>query len=370
MEQTSHRKENVLLFVPNLIGYVRLVLLLASWIFFTNPVLFLSFYTASVLLDGERTMLLPTILAEECCGPYFYKEHSGGALPNPPSVMGSKLLWLMDSKHQLVHLPCAACMGFPVWLYGLKAHLWVPFMSHHLQLGVTGVLISGRALCMGVEVWFIISHIKDLLAENQEQKTPLPSKRVLFVGDVHGCFDELEELYNKCTHPDKDTVVVFVGDLVFKGPKTLEVIRFARETGSFSVRGNHEQSVLTEILHKRRDEPVRGKRKFVYDLTQEDEEFLQNLPFTISIPSLNVLVVHGGLLPGVPLPEQDPLGMIFIRNYIPEKFQGTSQIDDGFPWASMWNGPSMLYLVMTLAGDFSSMHMLLVLTLDVYMGIT
>lgn len=167
----------------------------------------------------------------------------------------------------------------------------------------------------------------------------LEGKRVLFVGDVHGCFDELEELYNKCTHPDKDTVVVFVGDLVFKGPKTLEVIRFARETGSFSVRGNHEQSVLTEILHKRRDEPVRGKRKFVYDLTQEDEEFLQNLPFTISIPSLNVLVVHGGLLPGVPLPEQDPLGMIFIRNYIPEKFQGISQIDDGFPWASMWNGP-------------------------------
>ncbi|KAJ7333803.1 hypothetical protein OS493_015895 [Desmophyllum pertusum] len=157
----------------------------------------------------------------------------------------------------------------------------------------------------------------------------LEGKRVLFVGDVHGCFDELEELYNKCTHPDKDTVVVFVGDLVFKGPKTLEVIRFARETGSFSVRGNHEQSVLTEILHKRRDEPVRG----------------------------------------VPLPEQDPLGMIFIRNYIPEKFQGISQIDDGFPWASMWNGPQHVVFGHDARRDFSSMHMLLVLTLDVYMAI-
>ena len=29
------------------------MLLVASWIFFSNPVLFLSFYTASVLLDGE-----------------------------------------------------------------------------------------------------------------------------------------------------------------------------------------------------------------------------------------------------------------------------------------------------------------------------
>ena len=164
-------------------------------------------------------------------------------------------------------------------------------------------------------------------------------KRVLFVGDVHGCLDELEELYSKCTAPDQDTVVCFVGDLVFKGPKTVEVIRFAREIGSFSVRGNHEQSILTEILHKRRNEPVREKRKFVYDLTQEDEEFLENLPFSISIPSLNVLVVHGGLLPGVPLENQDPLGMMFIRNYNPEKFQGTSKLDDGFPWAAMWSGP-------------------------------
>lgn len=42
--------------------------------------------------------------------------------------------------------------GLPVWLYGLKTHLWSPFMSYHAQLGVTGVLISGRALCMAVEV--------------------------------------------------------------------------------------------------------------------------------------------------------------------------------------------------------------------------
>lgn len=167
----------------------------------------------------------------------------------------------------------------------------------------------------------------------------LEGKRVLFVGDVHGCLDELKELYRKCTSPDQETVVVFVGDIVFKGPKTVEVIRFARETGSFAVRGNHEQSLLTEILHKRNNEPVREKRKFVFDLTEEDEEFLENLPFSISIPSLNVLVVHGGLLPGVPLENQDPLGLIFIRNYDPEKFQGYSKLEEGYPWAAMWEGP-------------------------------
>ena len=167
----------------------------------------------------------------------------------------------------------------------------------------------------------------------------IEGKRVLFVGDVHGCLDELKELYHRCTAPDQETVLVFVGDLVFKGPKTVEVIRFARETGALAVRGNHEQAILAEILHKRKNEPVREKRRLVFDLTQEDEDFLQNLPFSISIPSLNVLVVHGGLLPGVPLENQDPLGMMFIRNYDPEKFQGTSKIDDGFPWAAVWSGP-------------------------------
>lgn len=44
-----------ILFSP---GYVRLILLFASWIFFTNPVLFLAFYSASVILDGNVNVLI------------------------------------------------------------------------------------------------------------------------------------------------------------------------------------------------------------------------------------------------------------------------------------------------------------------------
>ena len=40
----------------------------------------------------------------------------------------------------------------PIWLYGLRTGLWLPFMTHHSQLGVAGVLVTGRALCMSVEV--------------------------------------------------------------------------------------------------------------------------------------------------------------------------------------------------------------------------
>ncbi|XP_020619779.1 CDP-diacylglycerol--inositol 3-phosphatidyltransferase 1-like [Orbicella faveolata] len=208
MEQTAHRKEDVLLFVPNLIGYVRLVLLLASWIFFTNPVLFLSFYTSSILLDGLDGILARQLNQTSAFGAWldvvidnlgrgmlwtllykwayfisalewlvFVCTHTLGAQwkstkTNPPS-------WVQTVMANGFKTPAGvfAVSGLhvlPVWLYGLKSHLWTPFMSHHLQLGVTGVLVSGRALCMAVEVWFITSHIKDLLADH-EQKVPSPS---------------------------------------------------------------------------------------------------------------------------------------------------------------------------------------------------
>ena len=43
---------HILLYVPNIIGYFRLLFMVLSWYFaFTNQTLFLSFYAASYLLD-------------------------------------------------------------------------------------------------------------------------------------------------------------------------------------------------------------------------------------------------------------------------------------------------------------------------------
>lgn len=50
-----------------------------------------------------------------------------------------------------------------------------------------------------------------------------PTARVVVVGDVHACADELQLLLRACAFAaDRDTLVL-VGDLVNKGPKPIEV---------------------------------------------------------------------------------------------------------------------------------------------------
>lgn len=75
-----------------------------------------------------------------------------------------------------------------------------------------------------------------------------PESRVIIVGDVHGCADEMEMLLEKCHYDEKKDIVIFVGDLVNKGPKSAETIRRVRamtERGeAFCVMGNHDLATL------------------------------------------------------------------------------------------------------------------------------
>ena len=167
-------------------------------------------------------------------------------------------------------------------------------------------------------------------------------RRLLIIGDVHGCYDELQELVEKCNALDDKTTIVLTGDLVNKGPKSVETVSFARKIGAFSVRGNHDQSALEEINHRRKNEPVREKYKWIYDLEPEDEKYLEELPYTITInmkEDKSLIVVHGGLIPGMRLENQKHSEMVTMRNYIPDELQGTSQNTVGVPWASAWEGP-------------------------------
>ncbi len=63
------------------------------------------------------------------------------------------------------------------------------------------------------------------------------------VGDVHGCLPNLKELFEKL---DRDIPVVFVGDIVNRGPFSLETLRFVKSLGARArvLLGNHDLHLL------------------------------------------------------------------------------------------------------------------------------
>ncbi len=180
-----------------------------------------------------------------------------------------------------------------------------------------------------------------------------PKEQLAIIGDVHGCVKELEELLEKIYQKSTNTTVILVGDLVNKGPKSVETIQLVRSKGLYSIRGNHDQFVLCARNRCGKFEGVKvlpEALSWVDDcLDESDVSFLSELPYTISIPSFNAIVVHAGIVPGLPLSLQPHQAMISMRSLLRVQ-KGTdfgewiaSSNRDGCPWVDEWKGPGRIF---------------------------
>ncbi|KAJ5836660.1 hypothetical protein N7447_002686 [Penicillium robsamsonii] len=193
----------------------------------------------------------------------------------------------------------------------------------------------------------------DLVGVDAEKSS---RKRLIIVGDVHGCKEELVQLLEKVSFNQKGgDHLIFVGDLINKGPNSPGVVDLARQLSASSVRGNHEDRVLllrqemakTKTLAtpdddegSRFDSRELGQRALARSLSDEQAQWLENCPMILNVGQVpgmgQVVVVHAGLVPGVELAKQDPASVMTMRT-IDLDTHVPSPKKKGMNWAKMFD---------------------------------
>ena len=185
----------------------------------------------------------------------------------------------------------------------------------------------------------------------------------------------MENLLAEVQYEARTDHLVFAGDFISKGPSSSAVIDLAMSAHASCVRGNHEDRVLltyrdlyshrlTQEQQKGRKTPSPPAAGMPEDMRQNDGEdedetlqegphgdtvdrrlanlftkrqidYMASCPVILDIGQIrglgDVHVVHAGLVPGVRLERQDPLGVMHMRTIDLDTHVPSSSAK-GMPW--------------------------------------
>ena len=147
------------------------------------------------------------------------------------------------------------------------------------------------------------------------------SKRTIFIGDVHGCFEELCDLLHQIKPSGEDNVI-FLGDIIGKGPMVQQTIEYLYRRPYTCLMGNHEWQYLKRSRYPHAKKFVLRYHKWIasFPLYMEGESYI---------------AVHGGL-PPVPkdYKEASPISLLNIRYWKNGKINHHA----GIPWHHLYKG--------------------------------
>lgn len=123
---------------------------------------------------------------------------------------------------------------------------------------------------------------------------------VFAIGDVQGCFDALQALLDKVRFDPARDKLWFTGDLVNRGPRSADVVRFVMglADNAVSVLGNHDLHLLAVATGKAQ----REQHDTFSDLLQAEDcqrllNWLRCRPLLHHDATLGFTLIHAGLLP-------------------------------------------------------------------------
>ena len=126
------------------------------------------------------------------------------------------------------------------------------------------------------------------------------------IGDVQGCFASLMALLEAIRFDRRRDTLWFTGDLVNRGPDSLEVLRFAADLGerAVCVLGNHDLHLLAVAHGQRRLRP-KDTLRGILEAPDRDAllDWLRHRPLLYHDDIQRVSLIHAGLPPQWPLAE-------------------------------------------------------------------
>jgi hypothetical protein len=213
---------------------------------------------------------------------------------------------------------------------------------------------------------------------------PHGERRLIFVGDIHGCKNELLKLLDKVNYDSGKDHLIATGDTINKGPHSAGVLDHLIHLNATTVRGNHEDRLIhtaktvfdTFALSPEDSLPPIQDTESLVDITSASHRdaktlkslrarhlrYIQHMPLILRIRALPqaakpttsstspiaepIVVVHAGLVPALPLEKQDPYYVTNMRSLHPKSHvpsadragKGGKKVGrHNKPWRNIWN---------------------------------
>ncbi|HPQ44267.1 MAG TPA: metallophosphoesterase family protein [Syntrophales bacterium] len=156
-------------------------------------------------------------------------------------------------------------------------------------------------------------------------------EKIFAIGDIHGCLSKLEHLIPQIEIDSEEDTLVFIGDYIDRGPDSPGVVDFVLDLRRkidrvVCLRGNHEQMFLDYVCLNKNESLYLANggdatiESYGYRRTPEGRKI--NVPeshmsffrsLLLWYETADYIFVHAGLRDTVPLDEQDPQDLLWLR---------------------------------------------------------